>query len=450
MRAEPGRWRARLSTVRVRVTAAATLAVIVVVTLSSGLVVLRHRASLVDQLDESVAIYGDQVAGVLQSSGSWQPPRTEDDDDFVVAVVDDEGAIVTSSIDDDLRPVVARFRARDGIGDVTIDDDSYRATAREVTMPDGRGGTVFVARDREDVDETVAELVGSLLVVIPVAIGLLVVVVWMVVGRTLRTVERMRAEVAAIDLAELDRRVHVPPGGDEIARLATTMNAMLARLESSARRQQQFVADASHELRTPLARMRAELEVDERTPETADVAATRRSQLDEIADLQRLIDDLLVLARGDAGVPLRTELVDLDDIVLEEVRAAGRTTIEIDVARVSGAQVVGNAVELRRVVRNLVDNALRHAHTHVAVELAEEGDRAFLTVSDDGPGIPEDRREEVFERFSRVDESRTGGGNRAGLGLAIAHDIVSRHRGTIVVRGSAAGGARVEVAFPTA
>ena len=173
---------------------------------------------------------------------------------------------------------------------------SYRVAA----APYG-GGVVYVGAALDDVDESITELRTSLLLIVPAATAVLAVLVWTVVGRTLRPVERIRAEVASIGLGDLDRRVPEPTGDDEIARLAVTMNEMLARLERAVRRQQQFVADASHELRTPLTRMRTELEVDERQAARADAAATRRSLLEEIAALQRLIDDLLVLARTDAG-----------------------------------------------------------------------------------------------------------------------------------------------------
>ena len=285
--------------------------------------------------------------------------------------------------------------------------------------------------------------------IVPLAVVVLAALVWLVVGRTLRPVERMRAEVASIGLAELDRRVPEPPGDDEIARLAVTMNEMLARLEHAARRQQRFVADASHELRTPLTRMRTELEVDERHPDEADPAATRRSVLEEIAGLQRLIDDLLVLARTDGEPTRRAEPVDLDDLVLEEIRAADGAPISIDGHAVSAAQVVGDRDELRRVVRNLLDNARRHATTAVSVELTERGGQAVLVVADDGPGVPAERRDEVFERFSRLDEARSGGAGRAGLGLAIVHDIVVRHGGTVVVADAPGGGARFVVALPS-
>ncbi len=193
----------------------------------------------------------------------------------------------------------------------------------------------------DDVDESITELRTSLLLIVPAATAVLAVLVWTVVGRTLRPVERIRAEVASIGLGDLDRRVPEPTGDDEISRLAVTMNEMLARLEHAVRRQQQFVADASHELRTPLTRMRTELEVDERQAARADAAATRRSLLEEIAALQRLIDDLLVLARADAGATRLTEPVDLDDLVLEEIRATAGGPAAIDGHAVSAAQVVG-------------------------------------------------------------------------------------------------------------
>jgi signal transduction histidine kinase len=160
-----------------------------------------------------------------------------------------------------------------------------------------------------------------------------------------------------------------------------------------------------------------------------------------------LIDDLLTLARGDAGARMPTEPVDLDDLVFEEVRAERSPSIELDVSRVSAAQVTANRDELRRVVRNLIDNARRHARRTVTIELHETDGWATLVVGDDGPGIPADRRADVFERFTRLDESRTGAG-RAGLGLAIVRDIVTRHRGTVEIGESNAGGARVEVRLP--
>jgi signal transduction histidine kinase len=242
-----------------------------------------------------------------------------------------------------------------------------------------------------------------------------------------------------------------PTGGDEIARLAHTMNAMLDRVETSVRRQQRFVADASHELRSPLTRIRSELEVDLAHPATADLAATHRSVLEETAALQRLLEDLLQLARSDAGVTApRRERLDLDDIVLRDahrLHAEGR--VEVDASGVFAAQIHGDPEQLARAVRNLTDNAARHATGVVSVSLAEQDGAAVLSVADDGPGIPTDQHERVFERFTRLDQARTPGAGGAGLGLAITREIVERHGGTITIDADHRPGTRFVVVLPT-
>jgi len=433
-------------TVRVRVTAIATLAVAVVLVAASILLVVRQRSDLVEQLDENLSAEAGRIGSAMEVPDAGAPVL-DDDDERVVAVFGADGHVIASSGDDDVAALEAPTSAGDEVRTVSLEGESYRVAVDGYDAPGGGEAFVVVAGPLDDVDESVAKLVGSLLLIVPPAVLALLLVVWFVVGRTLRPVERIRSQVAAIGFAELDRRVPNPPGDDEIGRLAVTMNEMLARLEHSVRRQQRFVADASHELRTPLTRMRTELEVDDRHPEAADAAATRRSQLEEIAALQRLIEDLLVLARSDAGGTRRSETVDLDDIVLEEVRADG-TSVRTDASRVSAAQVVGDPEELRRVVRNLIENARRHAKTAVSVELGEHDGHATLVVADDGPGIPADRRAEVFERFARLDESRAGGAGRAGLGLAIVHDIVTRHGGVVAVDEAPGGGARFVVTLP--
>jgi signal transduction histidine kinase len=251
-------------------------------------------------------------------------------------------------------------------------------------------------------------------------------------------------------MRQLAHRVRVPPGDDEVTRLAITLNGMLGRLECAVRRQQRFVADASHELRTPLARMRSEVEADELDPASANLACTRRSQLEELDVLQGMVDDMLMLARVD-GDPdaLCRETVDLDDLVLDEIRSLrANTTKSIDTTAVSAAQVDGSSAELRRVVRNLLDNGNRHASSAIAVTLSETEGRATLSVDDDGPGVPDERREEVFERFRRLNGSRDDHGSGAGLGLSIVAEIVERHDGTVTVEDSPLGGARFIVTLP--
>lgn len=429
-----------LGSVRARITLLTALLVLLVLIVASVLLVTIQRSALVEQLDEGLEIDAIRIAADVGPGG--QRPDFGGDDDRLVVVVDGSGGVVAST--DGLDDVELSVLATAGTGGVTTDDESYRVASQEVEG----GGSVVVASALDDVDEAVADLVRTLSWIVPAATVALAAVVWVMVGRTLGPVERMRVEVASIGLEQLDRRVPAPESHDEIARLATTMNEMLDRLQRSHQRQQRFVADASHELRTPLTRMRAELELDERHPDDADPAATRRSALEEIGTLQRMIDDLLLLARRDAGAASRSEPVDLDDLVLDEARAGSGTRVVVDISAVSAAQVVGDPAALRRVVRNLLDNARRHASSVVAIAVAERETTAVITVDDDGPGIPLDRRHEVFERFTRLDAARTGGSGGAGLGLAIVHGVVTDHHGTVEVTASPAGGARFVVTLP--
>jgi signal transduction histidine kinase len=196
--------------------------------------------------------------------------------------------------------------------------------------------------------------------------------------------------------------------------------------------------------------LRSEREVDAAHPEVADLVATHRSVLEETIALQRLVDDLLLLARGDAGaVTGRREAVDLDDIVLrhaDRLRAEGR--IDVDVTGVSAAQVIGDADQLSRAMRNLVDNAARHAQSTVAFTVAENHRVATLTVTDDGPGIPVALHERVFERFVRLDEARRAGDGNTGLGLAITRDIVEQHGGRITIDADHTSGTRFVIVLP--
>jgi signal transduction histidine kinase len=226
---------------------------------------------------------------------------------------------------------------------------------------------------------------------------------------------------------------------------------MLGRIESGVERRQAFVADASHELRSPLTRIRSELEVDLADPAGTDLLATHRSVLAETVELERLISDLLYLARGDAGELAAASVpVDLDDLVFREVeRSRGTAAIDVDTSAVSGAQIAGDPAQLSRAIRNLIDNAVRHARSRVRVGLRESDAAAVLTVEDDGPGVPPDLADRIFERFARVDEGRARPEGGTGLGLAITADIVHRHAGTIEVQSPDGGGARFVVTLPT-
>jgi signal transduction histidine kinase len=430
-------------TVRWRVTLLAAVAVAFVLVVTGVVLVVVQRRVLTDQLDETLTADADRVVASM-ATGFEPDLQVSADDDAVAQIVTSDGRVIfasTPTIETTLAPTP------EGPDPVTRTIEGQRVVSDQFEA-DGQDLVVHVAAPLDDVRDAVRALLVTLAFLIPIVTAVLAALVWLLVGRTLRPVEQMRAEVAGIGLGELDRRVPQPPGRDEIARLAGTMNEMLDRLDASNRQQQQFVADASHELRTPLARLRIEIEVAQGVDPNDD--AVLGSLLEEVGNLQRLTDDLLVLARSDAGVADgEGRPVDLDDVVLEEVRAVDGRGRGIDTRRVSAAQVVGHRDQLRRVVANLLDNAVRHAANSVNLSLAETNGVVTLVVTDDGPGIPAGRHADVFERFGRLDESRTTDRGGTGLGLAIARDLVERHGGTIVVDPDYDAGARFVVTLPS-
>jgi signal transduction histidine kinase len=453
------RWRFLAGSLRVRVTAVATLAVFGVLVLAGVGLVTAQRDLLTDGVEETLRQQAAVVARDLRT-GQAVDRRDLLSDDILVEVATRDGTVVQAVPGPPGLPDVRPSEGGRRLTTVRLPDDDDRA---RLLVRDVGGSIVRVAGELDDVDESVAVLTGGLAIGVPLASAALAAVVWWAVGGALRPVEDLRARVDAISATRLDRRVPEPAAPREIGRLARTMNAMLGRLQTSADRQRRFVADAAHELRTPLARMRTELEVDRAHPDSADLAETSRSVLDEVVGLQRLVDDLLLLARGDAGALARAEPaesaeVDLDDVVERVAARARGAGADVDTAGVRPVQVRGHAGQLERAAANLIDNAVRHARSRVTVTLGEHApDAAELVVADDGPGIPPADRERVFERFTRLDDARAAGGG-AGLGLAIARDIAERHGGTLTVDGvgppnvDAVGppGARFVLALPLA
>jgi signal transduction histidine kinase len=237
-----------------------------------------------------------------------------------------------------------------------------------------------------------------------------------------------------------------------VGRLARTMNAMLDRLETSSRKQRQFVSDASHELRSPLASIRTNLEVALRHPDRTDWPAVANRALTEDVRMEDTVSELLELARLDettGPVSLATlPEVDLDELVLDDTVQQRR--VPVDTARVSAGRVHGRREQLTRVVRNLLDNAARHASMTVAVGLVTDDNVVELTVDDDGPGIPSEERERVFNRFTRLDDGRARDAGGLGLGLSMVKAITEQHGGTVTVEDGPLGGARLRVRLPAA
>ncbi len=319
-----------------------------------------------------------------------------------------------------------------------------------VRFRDGTIGTLVVAASLESADRSISTLRHKLWIATPALIAVVALLVWLLVGRALRPVEAIRSEVDAIGDATIDRRVPVPDSGDEVERLATTMNRMLDRLEAAQVRQREFVSDASHELRSPIASMRTELEVALAHPDRADWPAVGVRLLGERDRLEQLVDDLLQLARLDEGARLRHVEVDLDDIVLEEAAHARR--VPVVTSGVSAGRVIGDPHALGQVVRNLLDNAARHANSTVAVSLGPSPDGAsvVLRVDDDGAGVEIADRTRIFERFARADDGRGRIHGGAGLGLALVQRVVAASDGDAHCTDADLGGARFEVRLPAA
>ncbi len=315
-------------------------------------------------------------------------------------------------------------------------------------------GTVTLVAERSlaEVSTTTARINSSLSIGLPLLIALMGLMTWWLTGRALRPVERIRIEAEAITGSTIHKRLPEPAAEDEIGRLARTMNSMLDRLEESSQQQRRFVSDASHELRSPIATIKAQIEVAKRMGDRADWPMVAERVLAEDERLAVAVTDLLDLARAEEDEG-EQEVIDLDEIVRTEVARYKNTGVErakIDTNQVLAGRVMGNKTQCDRLVRNLLDNAGRHAHTQVAIALTTDGVQVVLIVDDDGPGIPEADRERVFDRFTRLDDGRSRDKGGMGIGLAMVRTITDRHHGSVTIGDAPLGGARFVVQMPAA
>ncbi len=323
-----------------------------------------------------------------------------------------------------------------------------RVVAVEATVGKGHEW-VLVASPTRSVEDATDAVQSVLLVAYPLLLAALAFFTYRLVGWALRPVESLRQGAAMITASGSHvGRLPVPDGKDEVNRLAVTLNDMLDRLDAARGRQQAFVADAAHELRSPIASLRTQLEVAERLdePPLAD------DLMADVARLGRPVDDLLLLARADEGDPrLRlVEAVDVGDLVAGVVHGYTNARVPVRCAADRDALTLGDPVALARVVDNLVGNAVKHASAGVDVTVNRASESLRVVVTDDGPGIPAADRERVFDRFTRLDNSRARSDDHgAGLGLAIVRELLRLHNGAIAL-GDASPGLRVEVTLPAA
>ncbi len=446
-------WHQRMS-LRSRLVLIAAVVLVMVVSLGGALIVLAVREELIDSTDEVAEARAEQVAELAELGVLPEDLVGAEDVESAVQVV--RGDQVVSATENATRLFTTVPQQPPGSDEVVqvdrlpIDDDGpFRVTAVGTRTPQG-DATVFVAIAIDDIDEAVSALIriGAL------GLALMVVVVggvfWVVISRALAPVDAIRQRAELITSQHLDQRVPEPLAEDQIGRLARTINDMLARLQSSALKQERFVADAAHEMRTPLATLRARLEATSGGPGGSDEELVT-DLLRETMRLTALVDSLLLLARSDAGtVRAGVRPVDLDDVVRDVVSSFDSGDVTLRAVAIEPAQVVGQAALLEQVLRNLVENAVRHARAAVDVSLGTVGTMAVLTVDDDGPGIPPWAREDAFRRFVRLDGARDRTRGGVGLGLAIVAEIVRVHSGSAEIDDSPTGGARLRVRLPLA
>jgi len=449
-------------TIRARVATAASAVLALALLVSSvSLVVLVHR-SLVANVDSAGRARVADVSVVIAASGLQPTISLSSGETSLIQVVSADGRVLSSS--DNIQgeaPVLEAVPASRAPVTATIHDlpignneQAFRVYAEPTDLPSGPGW-VYVAHSLSQVDAAVASIVLVLSVGLPFLLFLVWSAVWVAIGKALAPIEAIRSRAVVIG-NDLSQRLPVPLARDEVYRLATTMNEMLFQLEASALRQERFMGDASHELRSPLTALRTQVDVALAHPERADFRETLQGVHAEAARLGALIDDVLLLARTSERLSDKTaETVDLDELMLTEVkRLRLHGGVDVTVAHVDAVQVRGLARDIARMVSNLGDNAARHAASTVVVNLTRLGERAVITVADDGPGVPLQDRTRVFERFTRLDDarSRDSGAGGAGLGLAIAQDIASVHGGAIHIESRADGldGAVFVISLPVA
>lgn len=455
----PTRRQQVLSGVRVRSALAAVGVVAAALVIGALVLLFLLQRSLIGSAEtvaagraQEVAVQvGDEGEGRLAETLQTRGLRGE-----LVQVLDGAGAVVAASGAQAASAPISDLRPPPGVlltspaGRLAVldFDEQYLVAARGVENGQRRYvvlAAVSIESQRESLATVSLYLAGGLPLLLLVVGG----ATFVFVGRSLRPVEQIRRRVAGIGSRQLDERVPVPPSGDEIARLAETMNSMLERLEGAHNSQRRFVADASHELRSPLATLRAGLDLAGPERDESSWLLLHTTLSAECDRMTRLVDDLLLLAKADEhSVRLTIDEVDLDDIVGAEARRLRTATTLQITADLQPVRIHGDAPRLAQSLRNLADNAARHAQSGIRLSLRVEGEHAVIEVIDDGPGIPHEDRDRVFERFVRLDASRERASGGSGLGLAIVREILAAHQGTVDVSAAPKGGACFSMRIP--
>ncbi len=420
------------------------------------------------ELDDRLTVQMSTLQTLVGSDQLTQPLPVPPGSPVLAQVIDSAGTVLASSQSAGrVLPLLppASIGSMSGAGPLSTDETGFGAgRLRVLVQPAQLRGTpvsIVAAASLADLTSTLDQLRRVLFLVAPLTVVAAGLASWAALGAALRPVDEMRAAAdtigGSVDPELAQAKLPVPPSHDEIGRLAVTLNLMLERLQASSRQQRDFAADAAHELRTPLATLLAELEVARAGDDAAAWDGVADHVIAQARRMSSLIDDLLLLARADADRLGPREAIDMAAVVvstLESDRWASGTGPVHVVGSVAGSPLTvrGDQAALERVLTNLLDNAVRHARTTVAVSLRADGPETELVICDDGPGVPSEQLDLIFDRFYRADPSRSrgaAGDGGAGLGLAIARSVVRAHGGEVSAAERPGGGLCVRVTLPT-
>ncbi len=438
------------------VVAAATLVLALALALAAMLLRSELRHALEQSITDQTVTRAQAVAELVATGDVARVIEPSERAPGWVQVVDEDGTVYagTANVARFSEPIAPLVAVTNGgvvrrMSGLSIDPADLIVVAYTPTKVEGKPGIVLAAAPLDLADATDRRVTTVLLTVFPLLLGIAASIIWVATRRALRPVEAIRQQMSSIAATtDLARRVPQPASNDEVARLAATVNATLDRLDRSSARQRRFVADASHELRSPLASLRNQLEASMIGATDNEWIATAQDMVIDHDRLERLVGDLLVLARHDEGERRIQEPLDLGHLVRSEAKkgaAIAGIDVEVDA---QNALINGNEADLVRVIRNLLDNAARHASATINVGVTAHDNTVELRVSNDGGSIPELELSRIFERFHRLDDARSTDAGGSGLGLAIVKELVTAHDGTVVAE-PVPSGASFLITFPT-
>jgi heavy metal sensor kinase len=413
------------------------------------------RIQLYQSVDNDLRVHAERLISSIENENGQLRFNREDrltsnlGVEDIVRIVSTSGTVL-DSLGDEFVPLTSfpekdenRFVTLRFIEEVLEEKETviFRLLSTPITMEGNPGAYLQVGRDLEPVQEALARLLGLLLLAGPVLVGVASLGGYWLTGQALAPIEKIRQRAASIHARDLSQRLDLKTTEDEVGRLARTFNEMLDRLEASFQRQRRFASDASHELRTPLAVIRGEIDVAlERPRDRTDYVETLQSVDEEAQRMSRLVNDLLQLARADAN-ELRLEfeqfdLADLLRLLVEKMqRQAQEAQVDLKTDLPASLPITGDRDRILELFVNLLENAIVHAPgSRVEVRAQTAGENIVVTITDTGPGIPEEHLPHLFERFYRVDQSRDRSRDGSGLGLALAQEIAHAHQGHISVQ----------------